>query len=65
MLKQKNEIENYEEKAKLLKENGWQTWWHADNWIKTEWYDQGKKVDMMGLETDKAYQKLSQGRILS
>ena len=58
LLKNKNEIENYEEKAKVLKENGWETWYHDDNWIKTEWIKQGKKIDMMGLETDKAYQKL-------
>ena len=58
LLKQKHEIKNYEEKSKLLRENGWETWYHDDNWIKTEWYEQGKKIDMMGLETDKAYKKL-------
>ena len=58
LLKQKHDIENYEIKAKLLSENGWETWYHDDNWIKTEWVDQGKKYDMMGLETDKAYKKL-------
>jgi hypothetical protein len=58
LLKQKHEIENYEEKSKLLRENGWETWSHDDNWIKTEWREQGKKIDMMGLGTDKAYKKL-------
>ena len=58
MLKNKNEIENYEEKAKVLKENGWETWYDDDNWIKTEWIEQGKKIDMMGRSTDKAYQTL-------
>ena len=58
MLKGKNEIENYEEKAKVLLENGWETWYHNDNWIKTEWVEQGKKIDMMGLSTDKVYQTL-------
>ena len=52
LLKKKNEIENYEEKAQILRENGWETWYHDDNWIKTEWIEQGKKIDMMGLETD-------------
>ena len=60
LLKQKNEIENYEEKAKFLRENGWQTWWHDDNWIKTEWYYQGKKVDMMGRDTDDVYNHIDE-----
>jgi hypothetical protein len=59
-LKEKHEIENYEEKAKLLRENGWQTLWHDDNWIKIEWFHQGKKVDMMGRETDDIYNELTE-----
>ena len=58
MMKEKNEIENYEDKAKVLRKNGWETWYHDDNWIKTEWIDQGKKYDMMGRETDNVYKKL-------
>jgi len=58
MLKNKNEIENYEGKAKVLQENGWETWYHDDNWIKTEWIKQGKKIDMMGRATDEVYQTL-------
>ena len=58
LLKEKNEIENYEEKAKVLQENGWETWYHDDNWIKTEWIKQGKKYDMMGRDTDDVYKKL-------
>ena len=54
-LKNKADIPNYEEKAKFLQANGWQTWYNDDNWIKTEWYGQGKKVDMMGRTTDSAY----------
>ena len=54
-LKEKHQINNYEEKAKLLKENGWVTWYHDDNWIKTEWIEQGKKIDWMGEDTDDAY----------
>ena len=45
-LQDKHEISSYEEKAKVLRENGWETWYNDDNWIKTEWIDQGKKVDM-------------------
>jgi hypothetical protein len=58
MLKNKHEIENYEEKSKILLENGWETWYHDDNWIKTEWYDQGKKIDMMGRSTDDVYRNI-------
>lgn len=57
-LKRKDEIANYEEKAKLLKENGWETWYNDDNWIKTEWVEQGKKYDMMGRGTDDVYNLL-------
>ena len=58
MLKNKNEIENYEDKAKVLQENGWETWYHDDNWIKTEWIKQGKAVDRMGGSTDGVYESL-------
>lgn len=49
------EIENYAEKSKFLKEHGWETWHHLDNWIKTEWREQGKKIDNAGCSTDDAY----------
>lgn len=55
MLKDKHEIENYEEKANLLQANGWDTWYHDDNWINTEWEKQGKAIDRMGVSTDAAY----------
>jgi hypothetical protein len=58
MLKNKHEIENYEEKSKTLRENGWETWYHNDNWIKTEWREQGKKIDMMGRATDDVYKNI-------
>lgn len=58
MLKQKNEIENYEEKAKFLIQEGWVTWYHDDNWIKKEWIEQGRKYDMMGRDTDDVYNAL-------
>jgi hypothetical protein len=56
MLKEKNEIENYEEKSKFLIKNGWETWYHADNWIKTEWYSNlNISIDRAGCSTDMAY----------
>jgi len=57
-LKHKHEIPNYEEKVKVLKENGWETWYHDDNWIKTEWVEQGKKIDMMGRSTENVYNSI-------
>lgn len=58
MLKEKHEIENYEEKSNFLRENGWETWYHDDNWIKTEWVKEKKKYDMMGRSTDDVYNSL-------
>lgn len=55
MLRDKKDIENYEEKAKFLEENGWETWYNDDNWIMTEWREQGKSIDRMGTSTDSAY----------
>lgn len=64
MLKSKKEIENYEEKAKVLQENGWETWYHDNNWIKTEWVEQGKSVDRMGDSTDRIYTWLMKNKIV-
>ncbi len=50
-------IDNYEEKAKILRENGWETWYHKDNWVKTQWQLEGKKIDWMGLSTDEAFKR--------
>jgi hypothetical protein len=59
-LKYKHEIPNYDDKAKALRDNGWETWYSDDNWIKTEWVEQGKKIDMMGRSTESAYKLLTQ-----
>lgn len=57
-LKRKHEIPNYDEKAKVLHENGWETWYHDDNWIKTEWHDQEMRIDMMGRSTEDVYENI-------
>lgn len=58
MLKEPNEIENYQEKAKFLEENGWVTFYHYDNWVKVEWYDHPTiDVSRAGYSTDGAYNK--------
>lgn len=55
----KDEIPDYDLKAEALKKAGWETWYHDDNWIKTEWSKQGLKIDMMGLDTKEAYRRIS------
>jgi len=58
MLKDKSEIPNYDYMASILKESGWETWYHDDNWIKVEWVQQGKRYDMMGRSTESAYKNV-------
>lgn len=56
MLKEKHEIENYEDKSKFLKENGWTDLWHVDNWVKVEWYSNSRiDIDRAGCSTNTAY----------
>lgn len=59
MLKLKSEIPNYEEKAKFLIENGWETWYNDDNWVKSEWVGSGKPFDTWGRSTDELYNMLT------
>ena len=55
MLKSKEEIENYEDKVKFLNDNGWVTWYHDDNWINEDWYnDPNIRIDMAGMTTEQA-----------
>lgn len=56
MLKSKTEIENYDERAKFLKDNGWTDLWHEDNWIQEDWFDDPNiNVDRAGIPMDVAY----------
>ena len=57
-LREKHEIENYEEKAKFLRENGWETYHHVDNWVMSEWFFEPKNILMMGRDTDDVYNQL-------
>ena len=55
-LRNPEEIEDYEYKAKVLYANGWTDLWHKDNWIKKEWIgDHSIDVDRAGCSTDVAY----------
>lgn len=48
----------YEIMHDFLVKNGWETLWHKDNWIKSEWWDDpNKNVDTSGCSTVAAYLK--------
>lgn len=48
----------YKLMSDFLIENGWETLWHKDNWIKTEWWkDPARNVDTCGYSTKAAYLK--------
>lgn len=51
----KEEIVDYEIKAKYLRDNGWVTNWHYDNWILSEDLGKGLPTEYMGQSTDSAY----------
>jgi hypothetical protein len=51
----KNEIDNYSEKEKTLRENGWTDLWHPDNWVKNEWVNMNIDIDRAGFSMDSAY----------
>lgn len=57
-LRSKYEIDNYEEKAKVIQENGWENWYHDDNWIKPEWIEQGLRYEYMGRSTEDVYRNI-------
>lgn len=59
MLLEKNQITDYELKSKILFENGWENYYHDDNWIKTQWMKDGLPYDKMGISTDEAYEQVS------
>lgn len=44
---------DYFKKSKTLKDNGWVTWYHYDNWIKLS----EKNNDYSGIKTDDAINK--------
>mgnify|MGYP003628261513 CR=1 FL=1 len=60
MLKDKNKIENYEEKAKFLNENGYETWYHDDNWVHKSSFKSPYGPDRAGNSTDGVYCALIQ-----
>ena len=56
-LRDKQDIENYNEKSKFLNDNGWVSYYHDDNWIQEDWFeDLNIRVEYVGLNTDEAYE---------
>lgn len=56
-LRDKQDIENYNEKSKFLNDNGWVTYYHDDNWIQEDWFeDLNIRVEYVGLNTDETYE---------
>jgi hypothetical protein len=56
MLREINQIENYQMKANFLRENGWTDLWHVDNWVRKVWFDSPTiNVDKAGLSIGSAY----------
>ena len=51
-LKNKEDIENYNEKAEFLKQNGWEISWDDDNWVRS---NSRYKEANNGISTDAAY----------
>ena len=45
-------------KAYFLRQNGWTDYYHHDNWVKEEWFNQGLNVVLMGLPLDAAYERV-------
>lgn len=58
------DIENYAEKHKTLRDGGWRTLYNEDYWVKQEWLDDPKRqVDWCGLRTDSAIEALERDRL--
>lgn len=62
MLKKKEEIKNYKEKAKFLTEQGYCTMYNDDNWVLKEWIEQSAfDYTKVGMCTDQLYNSLTIG----
>lgn len=47
----------FEQQSKVLKENGWTDYYHPDNWVKVEWFNNPSiNVDWAGVSMDKAWE---------
>jgi hypothetical protein len=52
----KEDIQNYDEMSKFLKDNGWTDLLHPDNWVKTKWVDNPSiDIDVVGRSIQQAY----------
>lgn len=47
----------YDQKAAILRSNGWQTLWSDDYWVRVVWLnDRRINVDWAGMSTDQAFE---------
>ena len=58
-MKNRNEIPDYNKMAKALKNAGWDTWYHEDNWVQIKWLEAGKNISRMGKTTEEAYESIT------
>ena len=55
-MKTKDQIQDYDKKYKILKENNWTDLWHDDNWVREEYFGHPTiDVDRAGCSMDAAY----------
>lgn len=51
-----NNMGIFEQQSKVLKENGWTDYYHPDNWVKVEWFNNPSiNVDWAGVSMDTAW----------
>lgn len=55
-MKQQGLPQDYKVMARRLREHGWTTWYHPDNWVKEDW--DGKHREWGGLSTEAAHRQL-------
>lgn len=46
----------FEQQSKILKENGWTDFYHPDNWVRVEWFNNPSiNVDWAGVSMEDAW----------
>ena len=46
----------FEQQSKILKENGWTDFYHPDNWVRGEWFNNPSiNVDWAGVSMEDAW----------
>ena len=58
MLTSKDQIPNYEKMACVLRENGYETWYHDDYWVHKSYYHMYHGFDNSGNSTEHLYKNI-------